>query len=95
MREKRLNRVLDVITRKNLHACILKGMDNIFYLTGFRGSEGTLLVTRGDVVLLTDSRYITCAQETAKGCTIVETRGGEQAVDEVLKRYGVARTVFE
>ncbi len=95
MREKRLNRVLDVITRKDLHACILKGMDNIFYLTGFRGSEGTVIVTRGDVVLLTDSRYITCAQETAKGCTVVETRGRDQTIDEVLKRYGIARTGFD
>ena len=44
-------------------------MDNIFYLTGFRGSEGTVLVTRGDVVLLMDSRYITHAREVAKAAS--------------------------
>jgi Xaa-Pro aminopeptidase len=44
---------------------------------------------------MTDSRYITCAQETARGCTVIETKGREQAVDDSLKRYGITRTGFD
>jgi len=95
MKEQRLNRVLEIIGQKDLHACVLKGMDNIFYLTGFRGSEGTLLVTRGDVVVLTDSRYITHAREVAEGCTVIETRPKDRILATLFERYGITRTGFD
>jgi Xaa-Pro aminopeptidase len=95
MTEKRLNRVVEILEEKGLHACVLKGMDNIFYLTGFRGSEGTLLVTRGDVFLLTDSRYITYAKEIARGCTVLEIRGKDHTLDDLFRRYAIARSGFD
>ncbi len=95
MKEKRLRRVHEILEQKGLHACVLKGMDNIFYLTGFRGSEGTTIVTRGDVVLMTDSRYTTYAREVAEGCTVIETKGKDQGLAEVLLRYGVKRAGFD
>jgi Xaa-Pro aminopeptidase len=70
-------------------------MDNIFYLTGFRGSEGTLLVTKGDVVLLTDSRYITAAQEAARDLIVLESRGKDQMLDTLFLRYGITRAGFD
>lgn len=70
-------------------------MDNIFYLTGFRGSEGTAVVTRGDVILVTDSRYTTYAKEVAEGCTVVETKGRDQVLPDVFQRYGIAKTGFD
>jgi len=95
MKEQRLSRVLEIIEEKELDSCILKGMDNIFYLTGFRGSEGTVLVTKGDVLVLTDSRYITHAQEVAIGCTVLETRGKDNLLGTLFERYGITRTGFD
>lgn len=95
MKENRLNRVLEILDRKKLHSCILKGMDGIFYLTGFRGSEGTALITKGDVVLLTDSRYTTYAREVAVGCTVVETSGRDGTLAGLLERYGITRAGFD
>ena len=95
MREKRISRVVEVLERQGLHACIIKGMDNIFYLTGFRGSEGTAVVTRGDVLLLVDSRYITYAREVAQGCVVIETKGKDGAMEGLFQRYGVTRTGFD
>jgi Xaa-Pro aminopeptidase len=95
MREKRLSRVHEILEQKGLHACILRGMDNIFYLTGFRGSEGTAVVTRGDVVLMTDSRYTTYARETVRDCTVIETKGKDQGLPEVFRRYGIGRAGFD
>ena len=95
MREKRVSRAVEILERQGLHACIIKGMDNIFYLTGFRGSEGTALVTRGDVVLMVDGRYITYAREAAEGCVVLETKGKDGTLDSLFRRYGVARTGFD
>lgn len=95
MREKRLGRVLEILEQEDLHACLLRNMDNIFYLTGFRGSEGTLLVTKGDVVLLTDSRYTTYAREVTSGCIVMETRGKDQTLESLFQRYGITRAGFD
>ncbi len=95
MREKRVSRVVEILERQELRACIIKGMENIFYLTGFRGSEGSVLVTRGDVVLLVDSRYITYAQGVAQGCVVLETKGKDGIMESLFQRYGITRTGFD
>jgi Xaa-Pro aminopeptidase len=76
-------------------AIIIRGMDNIFYLTGFRGSEGSLLVTKGDVVLLTDFRYLSYAAEVTRDIAIVETKGKENHLAPLCERYGVRRMGFD
>src|SRR5208337_4995427 len=95
MREKRISRVVEILERQERHACIIKGMENIFYLTGFRGSEGAVLVTRGDVVLLVDSRYITYARGVAQGCIVLETKGKDGIMESLFQRYGITRTGFD
>jgi Xaa-Pro aminopeptidase len=95
MNERRINRVLHVLKQMDVDAIILRGMDNIFYLTGFRGSEGSLLVTRGDVVLLTDFRYLTYAAEVTKEIAILETKGKENHLANLCERYGVRKLGFD
>jgi Xaa-Pro aminopeptidase len=95
MSETRINRVLHVLKQMDVDAIIIRGMDNIFYLTGFRGSEGSLLVTRGDVVLLTDFRYLTYAAEVTKGIAIVETRGKDNHLATLCDRYGIRKMGFD
>lgn len=79
----------------DVDAVIIKGMDNIYYLTGFRGSEGGLLVTKGDVVLLIDFRYLTHAAEVTRGVTIVEIKDKENPLAMLSERYGIKRLGFD
>ncbi|MCX5803260.1 MAG: aminopeptidase P family protein [Proteobacteria bacterium] len=95
MRENRIEKVLDIIRDKGLDACALRGMENIFYLTGFRGSEGALLITKGDVLLLTDSRYITHAKEVTKDIKIVELREKNNPLGELCSKYGIKKMGFD
>jgi len=95
MNEGRINKVLGIMSEMDLDACALKGMDNIFYLTGFRGSEGTLLITKGDVLLLTDFRYITYAKEVTAHIQIVETRPRQNALLDMCRKYGINRLGFD
>jgi Xaa-Pro aminopeptidase len=95
MRENRIEKVLNLLETTELDGCLLKGMDNIFYLTGFRGSEGTLLVTRGDVILMTDFRYITYAQEITEGIRVVEVRGKKSLLQEFCQQYHIRRLGFD
>lgn len=95
MRENRVEKVLALLRAKELDACLLKGMDNIFYLTGFRGSEGTLLVTKGDIYLLTDFRYITYAQEVTQGVKVVEVRDKNNTLQGICSQHGIQRLGFD
>ncbi len=95
MRQDRVDRVFKLLADKNLDACLIKGMDNIFYLTGFRGSEGTLIVTRGDVLLLTDFRYITYAKEAVGGIKIIESSGKKNTLLEICKKYNIRKMGFD
>lgn len=95
MRENRVEKVLALLRTMDLDACLMKGMDNIYYLTGFRGSEGTLLVTKGDVYLLTDFRYITYAQEVTEGIKIVEIRDKKNILSEICSHHGIQKVGFD
>ncbi|OPY77578.1 MAG: putative peptidase [Syntrophorhabdus sp. PtaU1.Bin153] len=95
MKEKRAEKVLGLMETMGLDACLLKGMDNIFYLTGFRGSEGTLFVTKGDIILLTDFRYITYAQGVTKGIKIVELREKKNVLGDLCEQYAIRRIGFD
>ena len=94
-RELRIERLQDLLREMGLDGCILKGMDNIYYLTGFRGSEGMLFVTRGDVVLIVDFRYVTHAREVTNGIHIHEIRPEDDALYNLCTKYKVSKLGFD
>ncbi len=68
--------------------------ENRRYLTDFSSSDGYLLITESEAVLLADSRYIEAAQKEAKGCTEVELLTSASAqLPELIKSLGV-NTVY-
>ena len=69
-----------------LDGLLVAGRANVRYLTGFTGSAGVVLVTRGEVVLVTDFRYDTQAGAEARGAARV-------AVDRVNIWDRLAREV--
>lgn len=87
----RLERLRDNLRRKRLDGfCLVnvEGSDraNLYYLTGFSGSFGVLLVTKDRQTFLTDSRYITRAQETISECEVVELKGRTTTVATRINR---------
>ncbi len=95
MKKARIEKILTIINSKGLDACVIRGMENIFYLTGFRGSEGTLVITKGDVLLITDFRYVIHAQETTKDVGIVELTRDKNALSDICGQYGIKKIGFD
>ncbi len=95
MRTDRIEKVYAIMKGMEMDAIALKGMENIFYLTGFRGSEGTLIVTKGDVLLLTDFRYITHAKEVTSGLQVVEVRQRESSLSDICRKYNIRTMGFD
>lgn len=66
----------------------------IRYLTGFTG-EGALLLSPGEALLLTDSRYTEQANRETDGLSIEEDRGWRStATADAIRKRGIDRIVF-
>ncbi len=46
---------------KELDGIIINNLKNVYYLTGFWGSNGTVFISRDRQILVTDARYIIAA----------------------------------
>ncbi|MCX7965182.1 MAG: Xaa-Pro peptidase family protein [Syntrophorhabdaceae bacterium] len=95
MLNKRIEKVTGIVNNMGLDGCVLKGLDNIFYLTGFRGSEATLFISRGEVFLLTDFRYITYAKETVKDAHVYEIKKNNELLRELCLKFEVKKLGFD
>ena len=59
MHADRLARLRTSLAASQLDALLVSALPNVRYLTGFSGSNGIVLVTASDAVLITDFRYAT------------------------------------
>lgn len=79
-----------------LDAFIITHPPNVFYLTGFSGSSGLVLVTRAGAILFTDPRYTIQARQEVTAAQVKIIRGSLlKAAGEQLERLPVRRAGFE
>ncbi|MFZ2695200.1 MAG: aminopeptidase P family N-terminal domain-containing protein, partial [Lactococcus raffinolactis] len=91
----RLSSVRARMQAEALDAVIITNLKNIYYLSGFWGTAGTILVTQKAQYLLTDSRYSIAAREVAVDFDIVETREAFVEIAKLLKKEAVSLVGFE
>ena len=70
-RADRRARVVEELVRRDVAALIVTHLPSIRYLTGFVGSNGTLVVSPASTTLLTDARYGVAAREAVDAGTRV------------------------
>lgn len=80
----------------DLDSLLISNLLNVHYLSGFRGSAGTLLITEQESFFYSDFRYMTQAKEQVKGFAICEVvRDSTSSIAEQLKRYELHKLGFE
>ncbi len=94
----RLERLRDCLREEKLEAFLLinvEGSDrsNLYYMTGFSGSYGILIITKDRQLFATDSRYIERAKAAIKYYDVVEVkgRGGAPWLAARCKRLQIKR----
>ena len=70
-------------------AALISCEANLYYLTGFANSEGTLFVTRSKSYLLVDFRYAEAARKNVTNCEVVVYERYEESLAELLKKHGI------
>ena len=87
---KRVQAFLAKMQEKELDGIIINNLKNVYYLTGFWGSNGTVFISRDRQVLVTDSRYIIAAKQEVTGFEIVADRDELTVIAGMLNQIGRA-----
>ena len=92
----RRREVVRKLTADSLDALFVTGAANRYYLTGFTGDSGNVIVHKRGTVLVTDARFRTQAREETSGIRIVvQRRPLAEATGEELKSVGARRVGFD
>lgn len=91
----RLEKVKDLIKKQSLNVIIIFRPENLFYLTGFRGTTGALMVFPDKAALLVDSRYEERAEMEAANVEIWGGRSVATAVRDALNEAAPDKAGFE
>ena len=92
---KRVQAFLDKMQEKELDGLIINNLKNVYYLTGFWGSNGTVFISRDRQILVTDARYIIAAKQEVTGFEIFAERDELATIAKIAKDMGLSRIGFE
>jgi Xaa-Pro aminopeptidase len=91
----RVDRLRSLFSGIRADAYLVTHLPNIYYLCGFSGSAGVLLVEQNRATLFTDSRYTLQAHEEVEHARVEITRHGPlRAVGSLLRRRGRLRAAY-
>ncbi|GBG96327.1 M24 family metallopeptidase [Lactococcus termiticola] len=90
----RLQAIRERLEQEGLDAIIITDMKNIFYLTGFSGTAGTVFITDKEQFLITDDRYFEMAKSLVVGVDVINSRNAIGYISEHLA-LGLERIAFE
>ncbi len=91
----KLTKIRERLERESLDGFLVATQQNRRYLSGFKGSAGTLLVTATQAVLLTDSRYTEQAAQQAPDFEVEKTTVDDDSLERAVARTGARRLGFE
>lgn len=95
MNKKRSKWARNLLISNDLDGFLVTNLENVRYLSGFTGSDATLVLTKDQKHLLTDSRYITQAQGETHGYDIIEYVKKEQGIADAVLACQIERLGFE
>jgi Xaa-Pro aminopeptidase len=91
---KRIRAVRRELDKKKIKFLLVTKPANVTYMTGFLGDDSWAAVSKGQVWLLTDSRYTEQARKECPSCKIIDRAGPmADAVVRLVKRLKSVRTV--
>lgn len=91
----RTERARSILERRGVDILVVTSLPTIRYLSGFTGSDGALLVTGDDLLLLVDGRYVSQAAEEAPGVPVLCYRSKPEGIAEQILARSLLRVGIE
>lgn len=97
MNKERVNKLREQFEALNIEGIIISNLTNVYYLSGFKGSNGRLLITKDKQYLVTDFRYLEQATSQAPAFEIVDQgqKGLLGTLMEIAKHNEIKNIGFE
>jgi Xaa-Pro aminopeptidase len=93
---QRLRNLTSILAHAKIDALLITSPANWYYLTGFTGESGALLVSRKGTSLITDGRFMVQGRVEASGVRILQQKGSLfESVGEFLKDSHSNRVGFD
>ncbi len=93
---KRIEKTKEIMAAKELEAILLTSPENRFYLSGFTGTAGKLVITPGKNIFITDFRYVEQAKNEISAFDIKEiSKNKKEKLAEFLNSLDIASIGFE
>jgi len=93
---QRRSALRSLVSERRLSGLLVMHPANWYYLTGFSGESGALILTQRGAVLVTDGRFMSQAKQETSGIRVALQKGSLTAtVGEVLKAQGRLRIGFD
>lgn len=92
------DRLQAALIDRDLHAVVISNLPSVFWLTGFTGSFGLVVVTRDSGILLTDSRYTIQAAEQCQDLPVDSFRSpvrAEEFLAEHVRKLNISKLAFD
>ncbi len=94
--ENRINRLREVLKRRNLDALLITNEANVSYLSGFRGADSMVFLTPREDFFITDFRYLKEAEESLKGFKIeLAGESNYKAIEKLAQSQKLKNFGFE
>ena len=92
--KQRIKTIRRRLNKKKIGCLVLTKPANVTYTTGFLGEDSWVVIAKGRVYLLTDSRYTEQAQGECPRCKIIERKVPmAEALAQLVKKLKSIRTV--
>ena len=95
MENRKQQAIREILDRNGLQALLITDPYNMRYLSGFRGGEGMLFLSREQEVLITDSRYTEAAAKESEFTLVEEgtAHSRTQILQELLRKEGMVQRI--
>ncbi len=93
---RRTQELRKLLRSESLDAVVITNPPDWYYLTGFTGEAGVLIVSQRQLTLVTDGRFTVQAAEELRGVTVVEQKEGlYRSCGELLKNLRARKVGFD
>ncbi|WP_028775607.1 M24 family metallopeptidase [Shimazuella kribbensis] len=94
---QRLTKLQNEMKKHDIEALLVTNRRNCYYISGFTGSSGVVLVTPDDAFLITDFRYLSQVREQAPDFQVVEHIGNQMFLEvaNTCRRLAITALTFE
>ena len=94
-KNRAFEKIREIFEKHGLDSVLITNLDNVRYLSGFTGSEGSILIAKNGSSFLTGSRYVTQASEQAIGFTVREYENFERELSDFVSKSRLKSLGFE